>query len=111
MVQGKLIKRHPWWRGDSWRSILPPAGCREEVFWCSRSWKRGGGGTERGEIAKKGSCHGVFTSRRIYGRRGAARGARPQGVHPRARREGAWGLVGPAWPPLGDSRSFFYTDF
>src|ERR1041385_1011981 len=37
---------HQWWRGDSWRSILPPAGCREEVFWCSRSWKRGGGGTE-----------------------------------------------------------------
>src|ERR1041384_5753241 len=37
---------HPWWRGDSRRSILPPAGCREEVFWCSRSWKRSGGGTE-----------------------------------------------------------------
>src|SRR3954451_8420740 len=37
---------HPWWRGDSRRSALPPAGCREEVFWCSRSRKRGGGGTE-----------------------------------------------------------------
>src|SRR3954467_10994050 len=37
---------HPWWRGDSRRSILPPAGCREEVFWCSQSWKRGGCGTE-----------------------------------------------------------------
>src|SRR3954463_8850709 len=35
------------WR-SSRRSILPPAGCREEVFWCSRSWKRGGGGTEAG---------------------------------------------------------------
>src|SRR3954467_9382820 len=51
----------------------------------------------RGEIAKKGSSFGGFASRRIYGRRGAARGAtkgpgaplaRP---HPRTRREGAWG--------------------
>src|ERR1041384_3952297 len=38
--------KHPWWRGDSRRSALPPVGCREEVCWCSRSWKRGGGGTE-----------------------------------------------------------------
>src|ERR1041385_6883672 len=56
----------------------------------------------RGEIAKKGSRLGSFSSRRIYGRRGAARGpggplARP---HPRARREGAWGPGGcPLAPP------------
>src|SRR3954465_10102545 len=49
----------------------------------------------RGEIAKKGSRLGSFPSQRIYGRRGAVRGAtrglggplaRP---HPRPRREGA----------------------
>src|SRR3954467_1350829 len=62
----------------------------------------------RGEIAKKGSRHGGFTSRGLYGRRGAARGttrgpggplARP---HPRARREGVWGPGGSPMPPLGD---------
>src|SRR4051795_5175460 len=56
----------------------------------ARRWRN------RGEIAKKGSSFGGFASRRIYGRRGAARGlgaplARP---HPRARREGAWGPGG-----------------
>src|SRR3954466_14780367 len=38
--------KHPWWWRSSRRWFLPPAGCREEVSWCSRSWKRGGGGTE-----------------------------------------------------------------
>src|ERR1041385_6935508 len=38
--------QHPWWWRSSGRWFLPPAGCREEVFWFSRSWKRGGGGTE-----------------------------------------------------------------
>src|SRR3954465_13770190 len=59
----------------------------------------------RGEIAKKGSRHGGFSSRGIYRRRGAAGGA-PRGQAapwhgptlgrtvraPRA-------LVGPLWPP------------
>src|ERR1041385_5787607 len=50
----------------------------------------------RGEIAKKGSHHGGFTLRGLYGRRGAARGATrgpggPLARHqPRARQEGAW---------------------
>src|SRR4051812_31958090 len=63
----------------------------------------------RGEIAKKGSVFGGFASRRIYGRRGAARG--PPGVQmlpwrgPTLGRAGrAPGpLVGPLWPLLGDS--------
>src|SRR3954467_251417 len=38
--------KRPWWWRSSRRSILPPAGCREEVCWCSRSWKRDGGETE-----------------------------------------------------------------
>src|ERR1041385_3149385 len=38
---------HPWWRGDSRRSLLPPAGCREEVFWCSRS--------DRGRVRSMGT--------------------------------------------------------
>src|ERR1041385_6572561 len=58
-----------------------------------------------GEIAKKGSVFQGFPSRRIYSRRGAARGATrgPGGPlawpHPRGRREGAWGLGGSPMPP------------
>src|ERR1041385_6846424 len=73
----------------------------------------------RGEIAKKGSRHGGFTSRGLYGRRGAARG--PPGVQVAPWRGPTLGsagrapgaLVGPLCPPppLGDSRSFFYADF
>src|SRR3954464_2081386 len=59
----------------------------------------------RGEITKKGSRHGGFTSRGLYGRRGQLGGAT------RARREGAWGPGGSPLAPLGDSRSFFYADF
>src|SRR3954470_5600261 len=73
----------------------------------------------RGEIAKKGSRHGGFTSRGIYGRRGADRGATrgPGGPlarpHPRACREGAWGPGGSPLPPppFGDYRSFRSVDF
>src|ERR1041385_4967366 len=107
---------HPWWRGDSRRSILPPAGCREEVFWCSRSWKRGGGGTEASsrnrvpllEFSRDGG---------INRRKGAARGgpgapgtplARP-GVGPR--RVAAWPPLAPLWPLPGSSGSFMYADF
>src|SRR3954471_14113142 len=38
-------KRPWWWRSSRWW-FSPPAGCREEFSWRSRSWKRGGGGTE-----------------------------------------------------------------
>src|ERR1041385_1297705 len=71
----------------------------------------------RGEIAKKGSLFGSFTSREINRRRGAARGAtRGPGAplarpHPRARREGAWGPGRSPLAPLGDSRSFYNADF
>src|ERR1041384_4533176 len=56
--------KHPWWRGDSRRSALPPAGCREEVFWCSRSRKCGGGGTEarsqKRVLSSRDSRHGEY---------------------------------------------------
>src|ERR1041385_4208662 len=59
----------------------------------------------RGEIVKKGSRHGGFTSRRIYGRSGAAKG--PPGVQAAPWRGPTLGhaerppgaLVGPLWPP------------
>src|SRR3954451_5709743 len=69
---------HPWWRGDSRRSVLPPAGCREEVFWCSRSWKRGGGGTEARSRKR-------VLSLKVSGRRGEAGGHQ--------------GVQAPPWPP------------
>ena len=90
---------HPWWRGDSRRSILPPAGCREEVFWCSRSWKRGGGGTEASsrnrvpllEFSRDGG---------YIGERGQPEVVQGPQAPPLARTG-----VGPrrvsAWPPLG----------
>src|SRR3954464_659950 len=75
----------------------------------------------RGEIAKKGSRHGGFTSRRIYGRRGAARGATrgPGGPlvrpHPRARQESAWGPGGsplaPSVIPEASATLLFYWIF
>src|SRR4051812_41231823 len=49
MVQGGLLTVHSGsihGGGEARRWFLPPTGCREEVFWCSRSWKRGGGGTK-----------------------------------------------------------------
>src|ERR1041385_4578647 len=55
--------------------VVPPSGRvlgRDllviSIFEARQRWNRG-------EIAKKGSRLGVFASRRIYGRRGAARGA------------------------------------
>src|SRR3954469_19364039 len=65
----------------------------------------------RGEIAKKGSCHGGFTSQGIYRRRGQPGG--PPGVQappwrgPTLGRAGRapGALEGPLCPPpLGDSR-------
>src|SRR3954471_13566287 len=66
-------KRSWWWR-SSRRSILPPAGCREEVFWCSQSWKRGGSGIEV-KITMRGSLRG-FSERGVnIGQRGALGGS------------------------------------
>src|SRR6187399_814304 len=38
--------KRPWWWISSRWWFSPPAGCWEEFSWWSRSWKRGGGGTE-----------------------------------------------------------------
>src|ERR1041385_7790041 len=74
---------HPWWRGNSRRSILPPEGCREEVFWCSRSWKRGGGRTEARSrkriLSSKESCH------REYIGEGGSQGSRRPLARPEPR--------------------------
>src|ERR1041385_7979596 len=90
----KTSGEHPRSRGDSRRSILPPAGCREEVFWCSRSWKRGGGGTE-GSLRNR-----VLSSE--FPRAGELIG---EGGHPEVHqgpqappwRGRGWGRAG--WPP------------
>src|SRR3954465_982430 len=86
--------KRPWWRRSSRRSILPPAGCREEVIWRSQSWKRGSGGTEArsrkrvlsSEVSRKGDYIGEGGSQGGHQGPGAPL-ARP---HPRARRDGAW---------------------
>src|ERR1041384_8239267 len=65
----------------------------------------------RGEIAKKGSVFEGFPRRRIYRRRGAARG--PPGVQaPPWRATRAPGpLVVALWPRSGSSGRFFCADF
>src|SRR3954464_11012754 len=96
-------------------SILPPAGCREEVCWRSRSWKRGGGGTEA--RSQKRVLSGSFTSREINRRKGAARGAtRGPGAplarpSPRSRQVAAWGPGGSHLVLLRDSGRFLHDDF
>src|ERR1041384_3356715 len=100
---------HPWWRGDSRRSILPPAGCREEVFWCSRSWKRGGGGTKASsrnrvpplEFSRDGGYIGERGQPEVgRGPPGAAGGGvAPGGPLPPP-------PLAPLWPLPGFSRSF-----
>src|SRR3954471_23017821 len=71
----------------------------------------------RGEIAKKGSRSGSFPRRKIYRRRGAARGG--PGAPGAPWRGQGWGRagwppgppLGPLWPHSGSSRSFLYADF
>src|SRR3954462_8629173 len=75
----------------------------------------------RGEIAKKGSRHGGFTSQGIYRQRGAARGAtsgpRAPWRDPTRGRVGRapGALVGPLWPPSvipeASSALIFYCIF
>src|ERR1041385_4264420 len=108
--------KHPWWRGDSRRSALPPAGCQEEVFWCSRSRKRGGGGTEarsrKRVLSSRVSRHGEYIGE----------GGQPevdQGPQAPPWRGQGWGRAGwppglplaPLWPLSGSSRSFLCADF
>src|ERR1041385_3235121 len=107
---------HPWWRGDSRRSILPPTGCREEVFWCSRSWKRGGGATDASsrnrvpllEFSRDGGYIGERGQPEVV-----------QGPQAPPWRDQGWGRArwppGPPLAPLcplsGSSRSFLHADF
>src|SRR3954469_9101229 len=85
---------HPWWRGDSRRSILPPAGCREEVFWCSRSRKRGDGGTEA-RSRKRVLFSEVSRDGEYIGERGQPEV--DQGPQEPPWRGQGWGRAG--WPP------------
>src|SRR3954471_15320143 len=105
-----------WWWRSSQRSILPPAGCREEVFWCSRSWKRGDGGTEASsrirvlllEFSRDGGYIGERGKPEV-----------DQGPQAPPWRGQGWGRAGwppgpplaPLWPLPGFSRSFRHADF
>src|ERR1041385_3622544 len=82
------------WR-SSRRSILPPAGCREEFFWCSRSWKRGDGGTQV-RSRKRVLSSGVSGRERYIGKGDS------QGGHQESRWPGGAAAPGGApWPPFG----------
>src|SRR3954464_5189573 len=62
--------KRPWWWRSSRRSILPPAGCREEVFGCSQSWKSGGGGT-KARSRKRVLSSGVLAREKYIGEGGS----------------------------------------
>src|SRR4051812_11778087 len=107
MVQGGLLTVHSGsihGGGEARRWFLPPVGCREEVFWCSRSWKRGGGGTEE-RSRKRVPITWVSRQEEYIGEGGQPGG--PPGVQAAlwhgltlARAGRALGaLVGPLWPP------------
>src|ERR1041385_4702631 len=108
--------KHPWWWRSSRRWFLPPAGCREEVSWCSRSWKRGSGGIEE-RSQKRVLSLGVSRHGEYMGEGGQPWG--PPGVQAAPWRGPTLGrggrapgaLVGPLWPLLGNSRSFRSADF
>src|ERR1041385_576431 len=73
-------KRSWGWR-SSRRTILPPTGCRDEVFWRSRSRDRGDGGTKEnfmmGGVFFRGFCPEIK-----YSLKGGTRGgALPPGGH------------------------------
>src|ERR1041385_1133456 len=96
--------RRPWWRRGNRRSILPPTGCREEVCWRSRSWKRGGGGTEarsrKRVLSSEESCRGEYIGE--GGHPGGHQGSRRPLAQPspRACHQGAWAPNGgPLDPP------------
>src|SRR3954465_2420840 len=85
---------------SSRRWFLAPAGCREDGSWCSRSWKRGGGGTE--ERSRK-----RVLSERVSGREGYI----GEGLGGGRARWPPGPPLAPLWPHLGSSRSFLYADF
>src|ERR1041385_3709184 len=100
--------KHPWWRGDSRRSALPPAGCREEVFWCSRSRKRGGGGTEarsrKRVLSSRVSRYGEYIGE----------GGQPevdQGPQAPPWRGPGGGRLGHPWIPSGPTRALREASF
>src|ERR1041385_3815619 len=98
--------KHPWWWRSTRRSILPPAGCREEVFWRSRSWKRGGGGgtearSRKGVMSSRVSEDGEYIGE--GGSQGGYQGSRrPSGADPLQAAPG--GRMGPWWVPSGPLR-------
>src|ERR1041385_7571600 len=108
--------KHPWWRGDSRRSALPSAGCQEEVCWCSRSWKRGGGGTEA-RSGKRVLSSRVSRHREYIGEGGQPGGppggqAPPWRGQPLGRATRAPGpLVVALWAHSGSSGRFLCADF
>src|SRR3954468_19229323 len=104
--------KHPWWRGDSRRSALPPAGCREEVCWCSRSRKRGGGGTEarsrKRVLSSRVSRDGEYIGE--GGHPGGPPGVQaPPLARPAPRAPGP--LVVALWPHSGSSALIFFLIF
>src|SRR3954465_6019624 len=119
MVQGGLLTDHPGsvhGGGEAPRGHLPPAGCREEVFWCSRSWKRGGGGTES-RSRKRVLSSRVSKDGEYIGEGGPARGAtRGPGAplawpSPWSRQVAAWGPGGSHLVLLRGSGMFRHADF
>src|ERR1041385_7281392 len=108
MVQRKLLTAHPGsiHGGEETPGVVPLSGRVPGrsllVLPISEAWRR----RNRGEIAKKGSVFEGFPRRRIYRRKGAARGAtrglgaplaRPA---PRACHQGAWAPGGGPLAPL-----------
>src|ERR1044071_5584512 len=94
MVEGKLPEVNPPSERVPGRGLLALPILEEQRRW------------NRGEIAKRGSVFGGFTSRRIYRRRGAAMGAtRGPGAplaqpSPRPRQLAAWASSGGPLAPL-----------
>ena len=106
-------KRPWWWRSSRWW-FSPPAGCREEFSWCSRSWKRRRRRNRDG-IAKRspvlrvtGNPLNICQSRAPGGSRGAE--APPRRGPGGARPQGAWSPV-PPQVALRTQCCFRITDF
>src|SRR6187399_2503048 len=100
-THGSSGRRPWWWRSSRWW-FSPPAGCREEFSWCSRSWKRGGGGTEM-RSRKRVSVSRVSGHDINICQRGASAQARGAQAPPRRGPGGGAppGHLGPWRPPSG----------
>src|ERR1041385_7527165 len=104
MVEGKLPEVDP----PSGR--VPRRGLLALLILEARRWRN------RGEIAKRGSVFGSFTSREIYRRRGQPGGTRGLGAPWRGQALGRarWppgALVGPTWSPFETSEGSFTLIF